>query len=284
METLTNYAVYFGYSLIALALLVVMKYALDFKAKDYYSADEQLNNGNLAIAFRRAGAYFGLGIAVVGVMYGDIGHSLVKDMIDTAIYGILGIAYMIVALVVADKMHSSGIDNKAALRDGNVSVGIMEFGVLVATGIIASASIRLDGGQFYISAIYFLVGQVALLVIMGLYNLKLKKTLELKKAIEKGNLSVGIYVAGKFIAYALLLHASIYNLELRDSASIQALELLTGLGCAILLMILVEILIDWFILTKVTVKEALENDMSTQAMTLAFTKVAMALIIAFTIL
>jgi uncharacterized membrane protein YjfL (UPF0719 family) len=284
MEILIQYGIYLGYSAIAILLLRAMKLALNFKAKNYYSADDELNQGNLAVGFRRAGAYFGLTIAVVGVMYGGTEQSLVKDMVNTLIYGILGVSFMILALVSADKVLISGIDNKQAIKDGNVSVGIMEFGVLVATGIIASAAIKLDDGVFYCSIIYFLVGQISLFLIISAYSLRMKKLLNLRTAIAASNKSVGVYIAGKFIAYSLLLHASIYNLDTNSTLLIQMTSLISGLLLALVLMSIIEVLVDKLILTKVTVKQLLIEDLYTQSMQLAFIKIGMALILSFTLL
>lgn len=284
MEILTQYGIYLGYSLIAILLLLVMNIALNFKAKDYYSADDELNKGNLAVGFRRAGAYLGLTIAVVGVMYGDSDDSLAKDMVYTLIYGVLGVIFMIVALLSADKVLIGGIDNKKAIKDGNVSVGIIEFGVLVATGIIASAAIKLDDGVFYYSIAYFLVGQVALFLIISIYSLRMKNLLNLKTAISANNKSVGIYIAGKFIAYSLLLHASIYNIDINSTLLTQMASLAIGLLCALVLMSIIEVLVDKIILTKVTVKQLLIEDVYTQSMQLSFIKIGMALILSFTIL
>lgn len=287
MNALQNYAIYFGYSLIAIALLVVMKYALNYKAKDYYTADDELNAGNWGVAFRRAGVYLGLGIAIMGVMYGDAQGSLIDDIKGTVLYGGLGVLYMIIALVIADKVLLSGMDNKEALRDGNVSVGLVEMGALIATGIIASASIRLDGGQYYVSLAYFAVGQVLLLFIMKMYGLRLAQIVNgngVESAIKNDNKSVALYIAGKFIAYSLLLHATIYNLNPAASVGVQATELAIGLVCAVGLMAVIEILADWFVMTNVTVKEALTNDMSTQILQLVSIKVVLALVIAFTLL
>lgn len=284
MEILIQYAIYLGYSVIAILLLVAMKFSLDFKSKSTYSAADELNGNNLALGFRRTGAYFGLCIAVVGVMYGEASGSLMADMINTVAYGAVGVVYMILALILADKVLISGIDNKKAIKDGNVSVGIMEYGVLVATGIIASASIKLDGGQFYVSLAYFVIGQLALFLIVSLYALRLKKLINIKTAISAGNKSVGIYVCGKFIAYSLLLHATIYNIDISSNLLSQASQLGAGLAFAVILMTVVELLIDWLILTKVTVSDILVKDLYVRSMQLAFIKVGMALILSFTIL
>jgi uncharacterized membrane protein YjfL (UPF0719 family) len=155
---------------------------------------------------------------------------------------------------------------------------------MVATGIIASASIRLDNGVFYYSVMYFIIGQLLMWLVMLIYNVKLKSSVDsMKQEIEQGNTTFGIYMAGKLIAYGLILHAAIYGIEPDTVIVKQLVDLFVVFIMASILLAVIEWLIDKVIMNQVNIKTALRENQVMQVMQLTFIKVSAALIIAFTL-
>ena len=144
--TFETAGIYFLYTLIYIGFALCLKLVLNFKASAYYKADDMIAGGNLAVGLRRSGAQLGLAIAMMGVMAGSSSGSLLQDLLLTATYGALATLFMVSSLMITDKLVLPGVKNMMALKDNNIAVGAVEFGMLVATGIIAFSSIYGEGG------------------------------------------------------------------------------------------------------------------------------------------
>ncbi len=184
-----EYGIYILYTLIYIAYAVVLKYVLNMKAASHYSADEQIADGNLAVGLRRIGAQLGLAIAMMGVLSGSSAESLASDLIDSAVYGLVAVIFIISSLVVTDRLVMSGINNQSALKNNNHAVGTVEFGMLVATGIIAHSSIAGDGGGILSSVVYFIAGQITLVALVVFYEKVVLKNFSIVGGISDNKLS-----------------------------------------------------------------------------------------------
>jgi len=145
---LNDYLFYIMYALIYLSMGVIMKVLLDFRVLNLYDAKEQITNNNLAVGVRRGGVQLGLAIAMIGVLSGGTSLDLQQEITQTVGYGLLSVVFMLFSLLVTDKLVLPGIGNNEELKKGNLAVGVVEFGALIMTGIVAYASIAgEDGGQ-----------------------------------------------------------------------------------------------------------------------------------------
>lgn len=190
----------FGYSIwsavIVFGLIYLMKLIVDKSVSSYYIADDQIKQGNMAISIRRIGLYTGTAIA----MYSSI-NGWMMQLID----GITIVAFMLIALMISEKIILPSFNNIEALGKGNVAVGFTEAGLFIGTGIIASGSFSGEG-PWISSIVFFALGQIVLLTAIRLNEIFHKGTL---KEIENGNTSAGIMVGGLLIAYALILKSAI---------------------------------------------------------------------------
>ena len=165
-----QYGIYILYTLIYVVLAVVLKYALNFRSLSDYNADEQLAGGNLAVGLRRTGAQFGLAIAVTGVLSSSGADDLLADLFNTASYGFIAVVFMLSSLLITDRLVLPGVNNQESLKQGNVAVGFVEFGMLVATGIVAYSSMVGEGGGMLSSLSYFIAGQITLVALVIVYE------------------------------------------------------------------------------------------------------------------
>ena len=129
-----QYGTYVLYAFVYMAFMLALKYALNFMASKHYNADEELAGGNLAAGLRRTGAQLGLAIAFMGLLAGTSNESLVQDLITTGMYGALAVVFMLSSLAFTDRLVIPGLNNTLAIKNNNVAVGIVEFGMLVGTG------------------------------------------------------------------------------------------------------------------------------------------------------
>ena len=279
-----QYGMYFLYTMLYVVLAVILKHVLNFRASSLYDADDEISSGNLAVGLRRAGAQLGLVIAVMGALSGADAQSLIVDLIDTATYGLLAVIFMVSSLVTTDKLVLPGINNLQSLKDNNTAVGIVEFGMLVGTGIIAYSSIVGEGGGVLSSVIYFIVGQASLVALVLFYEKVILRNFNIVKGVGEKNLSSGIYLCGKIIAYALILKSAIAGSGVDNTITQLITEyLFVAIGGMILLYIF-EILIDRLIVTSTKVALILEEDKLVAAFQLSVAKVGMALLLSNAIL
>jgi uncharacterized membrane protein YjfL (UPF0719 family) len=262
--------------------MAIIKYALNAKTSKYYNADEEINKGNFAVGFRRIGAHLGLSIGMMGAFSGTASQSFTQDFISTAIYGLIVTCYIITSLLITDKLALPGVDNNTQLKKGNTSVGIVEFSMLISTGILAFASVYGDGGTLLASMIYFAIGQSTLLAIIVCVE-KTKKH-NLIKSIEEGKISSGIYLGGKIIAYSLILKSAIAGNAVEASFTSLAIEYIVLAISGIILLYILEWILDLIILTATDVKTLLAEDKIVPSMIISTVKIGLALVLSYGVL
>jgi uncharacterized membrane protein YjfL (UPF0719 family) len=279
-----RYGIYILYTLIYVALAVVLKYALNLKSLSDYNADEQMVGGNLAVGLRRTGAQFGLAIAVMGVLSGGSAGNLLADLFSTALYGVIAVVFMLSSLFITDRLVLPGINNQQALKQGNVAVGFVELGVLVATGIIAYSSMAGEGGGILSSLLYFIAGQITLVALVVVYEKVFIRNFDIVEAVGKNNIASGIYLGGKMIAYALILKSAIAGNETRSQPVDLALEFFALAALGMIFLYLFEYILDRLIVTSANLSSMLGNDSVVPAVQLASAKIGIALILSNAIL
>ena len=279
-----NYMYYVMYALVYLVLATVLKYILNIKSSEHYSADEQIADGNMAVGLRRSGAQLGLAIAMIGVLSGNSSPDIVNDLINTITYGLVATGFMLVSLFVTDKALLPKVNNTAELKKGNVAIGMVEFGTSVMTGILAYASIKGDDGGILSSVVYFVAGQVTMILLVLLYEKVLAKNINPVACVLESNLSAGIYLSGKIIAYGLILQSAIIGNGLSLAPVDAALEFLMAAAAGMIMLYVFELLIDLVIITSTRVKDIIVKDQQVAAVQLTLSKIGMALILGMAIL
>jgi uncharacterized membrane protein YjfL (UPF0719 family) len=279
-----NFLMYIGYMVIYLVLAIGMRFILNFRYAQTYSADDVMKAGNMAVGLRRSGAQLGLAISMIGVMSGSSHENLIQDVIDTSLYGIIAVFFMVFSLIITDKSVLHHVNNTDELKNGNVAVGLVEFGTLVMTGLLAYASIIGDTGGIWSSIIYFGAGQIMLVSLVAVYEKILGKRLDLIQKITDGNLSAGMYLGGKIICYGLIIQSAIAGNGDTSSYIQSVINFLTISIVGMLILYLFEYLFDRVIMVNSTVKEVLEEDLRVIAVQLSLAKIGMALILGMAIL
>lgn len=281
---LESYATYFVYTAVYIAFAVGLKYILNFRASKFYHADDLIAGGNLAVGLRRSGAQLGLAIVMMGVLSGASAPSLAQDLLVTVLYGALGLALIVSSLFITDRLVLPGVNNMSALKENNTAVGIVEFGMMVATGLIAYSSIIGESGGVASTLIYFLVGQLTLVCLVLVYDKVMVRKVDIVKAVADNNSAAGIYLAGKLIAYALILKGAIAG-NLPDATLVElALEYVVLAVGGMILLYVFELVIDLLLVTTAKVSEILRENSIVPALQLSAAKVGVALILSNAIL
>lgn len=191
---------------------------------------------------------------------------------------------MVTSLLFTDKALLPNVNNTEELKRGNVAIGMVEFGTLVMTGILAYASIKGDDGGILSSVIYFVVGQVTMVVLVIFYEKILARKINPVACVLKGNLSAGVYLSGKIIAYGLILQSAIVGNHQVSVISDAVIEYIVAAFAGMILLYIFEILIDVLIIRSTKVSDIIIKDQLAAAIQLSITKIGMALLLGVAIL
>tara|TARA_R110002074_G_scaffold366065_1_gene539869 strand:+ start:4532 stop:5383 length:852 start_codon:yes stop_codon:yes gene_type:complete len=279
-----QYMYYLLYALVYLVLATAMKYILNIRSSKHYQADDVIADGNIAVGLRRSGAQLGLAIAMLGVMSGASNPDIMQDIIDTFTYGLVAIGFMVTSLLFTDRALLPNVNNTEELKRGNVAIGVVEFGALVMTGILAYASIKGDDGGILSSLVYFVVGQVTMVILVLFYEKVLARKINPVARVLEGNLSAGVYLSGKIIAYGLILQSAIVGNGHTSFTSDAVIEYIVAAFVGMILLYVFELLIDLLIVTSTKVSDIIIKDQLVAAIQLSITKIGMALLLGVAIL
>mgnify|MGYP001574680577 CR=1 FL=1 len=127
-----------------------------------------------------------------------------------------------------------GIDEEEELKKGNVAVGIMMLGVIIATALVISSGVvgltqAITGvsgqtvAEYIVNAIIAIVfGLVQLgagvgFAVVSIYlafNIwdRITRTIDVKAELARGNIAIGIVMAGVIIAVALVIREGVSGL------------------------------------------------------------------------
>ncbi|MCK5614515.1 DUF350 domain-containing protein [Candidatus Pacearchaeota archaeon] len=226
--------------------------------------DEIENKSNLAIGIRRAGLYMAGMIGMSGVLYGA-SLGFVSDIIDLCTYGLLTYTMLFACRHINDSILLSDIDNDAQCMAGNTSVGIIEFGSYVATGLIIFGCIAGDGNsivQAIVSTVvFFVIGQILLLGLIYVYEHI--TAFNVFNEIKKGNNAAAIMVAGKTIALGFILKNSLMGSFTGWTNDLTSFAVSAGTG--IILLIIFGWILDKLFLPGTNLHDEIERDQNVAA-------------------
>jgi uncharacterized membrane protein YjfL (UPF0719 family) len=187
-------------------------------------------------------------------------------------------------LFITDRLVLPGINNQEALKQGNMAVGFVELGMLVATGIVAYSSMVGEGGGMLSSLSYFIAGQITLVALVIIYEKVFVGNFDIVEAIGNKNVASGIYLGGKMIAYSLILKSAIAGNGSSALLADLVLEFLAVAALGMLFLYLFEYLLDRLIVTSANLSSMLSKDSIVPVMQLASAKIGIALILSNAIL
>jgi uncharacterized membrane protein YjfL (UPF0719 family) len=217
---------------------------------------------------------------MLGALSGG-GGGFAADAIEMLLEGGVMVVFLFVAQQISDVVVVHGISNNEALRDGNVAVGLVEFGISLATGLIAYGSFTGEGGGVVSAIVFFALGQVALLAMAVIYERV--TPYHVVDGVRDGNVAAGLMLGGMLLAFGFILHSSLAG------AFVSWGEDLLGFGASaamgIVLLLLFQWPIDRLFLPSTTLRDEIETDPNPAAVAVAVAvKIALALVISAVLL
>lgn len=179
-------------------LFWIGKLVYDFTTPSYKVRDELVEKNNAALAVAMVGYYFGLVLAIGGVMSGQ-SLGLEEDLVDIMIFGPLSILLMNLARVINDRiiLYRFSIRDEI-IRDQNTGTGVVLCASYIATGLVIYGSVSGELGSIPTSIVFWILGQAALVTGGFVYNWI--TPYDIHKEIEQDNVAAGIGFAGALVA------------------------------------------------------------------------------------
>ena len=178
-------------------LFWVGKLVYDLTTPSYKMKEELVEKDNTALAVAVVGYYFGLVLAIGGVIVGP-SQGLEADLIDVLIYGPLAIVLMNLSRIINDKLILHGFSIRdEIIRDQNVGTGVVVCASYIATGLIIFGAVSGVLGGVVTSIVFWILGQLALVLAGLVYNWI--TPYDIHGEIEKDNVAAGVAFAGALV-------------------------------------------------------------------------------------
>ena len=272
-----------GESLIQIVYFLIILYgvhsvSVTSKKSKYDHINELNENNNTALSLRMVGLYIGIAIAMQALM--DFNFRDLAQLIDTVANTGLIVFLFYVALKILDRVVLSGIDNDNDIKSNNNAVGLIEMGYLVSTGLIMNASL-LGEGVFYSSLIFFLLGQLSLVIAYFLYT-KLY-TFDLVKSVHEAQLPAAILISSLLLSLGIIVSSAVSGPDLGIIADIKSFALSATTGIIILVLLSGRI-VDNLFLPGSSIEQELKDNNPAAMLISAGIKISMALVISTLVL
>jgi uncharacterized membrane protein YjfL (UPF0719 family) len=187
-------------------LFLAGKITYNFLHREMDLNRELAENDNPAVCLGITGYYAGLVMCLGGAVAGP-SNGLASDLIDLAVYGLLGIVLLNISIFLCDKVTLYKFKVKdELLMDRNQGTGAVLFGVALASGFIIYGSVSGDGGGVVTAVVFWLIGQILLFVAAWFYNLI--TPFDVQDEVGKDNVAAGIAFAGALIAMGIVVGLS----------------------------------------------------------------------------
>lgn len=169
--------------------------------------EELVKKDNFALALAVAGYFFGLIMAIGGILDGP-STGWLDDVLDILFYGIISIVLLNISIIINDKVILYKFDNtKEIIQDKNAGTGIVEAANHLASGLIIFGAVSGEGGDLITFAAFWISGQVVLILAGLVYNWI--TSFDIHDHIEKDNAAVGVAFAGYIISIGNIIRIGI---------------------------------------------------------------------------
>jgi len=189
------------------ALLFLVAKAMNDFLTPYRLIEELAMKDNIAVGISIGGYFLATAIIFIGVLTGP-STGLVQDLIAVTAYSVLGLVFLNLSRWSLDKLVFHKFCNMTAIvEDRNCGMAAVRFGAYIATGLIAAGSLHGQGGGVHTAIVFFLLGQVVLIVFARVYDWL--TPYHLQEEVASGNLAAGVAFGGAIAALGLIVARSV---------------------------------------------------------------------------
>lgn len=256
LTTLTSTA---AFVVLYLLLFVTAKWLKDVLTP-YSLNDELSQKDNLAIAVTMAGYYLGTLLIFVATLKGP-SQGLQTDLFTVGGYALAGLLCLNFSRWFNDKLILRKFcDVQQLTQEHNIGVAMVHFAGYVATGCVAAGALSGQGGWLTF-VVFFVLGQMALLLFSLLYNLL--SAYDIHEALEQHNHAAGLAFAGHLVALGIIVMNSSAG-DFRDWETDLTSFALSSLAAFILLPVLSRVM-DKLIIAKQSLGQQIQEQQNMSA-------------------
>lgn len=189
-------------------LFLISKYLKDVLTP-YKINDELTKKDNVAVSLIMCGYYLAVTLIFIGAFFGP-SHGLQQDLISVSLYSLVGIMLLNLSRFINDKLILRKFCNSnQIIKEHNVGVASVQFGSYFATGLIAAAAIIGEGGGMLTFIVFFILGQLSLILFSMIYKLFIGY--DIYEELGKKNISAGVAFGGTLIALGIVVTNGVFG-------------------------------------------------------------------------
>jgi len=214
---------------------------------------------NLGFHIRNSAYILGYTIAMCSVfLSGDFEKTLLTyplySLIDTTIILIL----LLISIKINNKLILRKLDNDVLIKEGNISIPIIEAGTILATSVIIFSSMYGEG-KYINGFIFFILGQISLIAMVKFYEGFTK--FDDMELIKNNNISIALVLFSIVIGFSLIVGTSVFG-ESSEAGIIEDIIAFAYLFIfsIVFLIIFLNKLLDKVFFPKCTINEEIQKD------------------------
>lgn len=259
-----------GYVVLSLIVLTLAKIIKDYLTP--YKIDEELTiKDNPALGVSIAGYYAGVFAVFIGALADSsntvqsVSYDLAKygyDLFIVFAYSLGGIILLNFCRLIVDKLMLYKFSvTKEIITDRNSGSGAVEGAAYVASGLVIAGAINGEGGGALSALVFFLLGQVVLLLYGVFYQWITSYDIHVE--LEKDNVPAGVAMGGNLIAIGIILLKSLKGDFISWTSNISDFFYFAIIGFIVLFII--RYALDWMLLPKSTLSHEIAVDRNLSA-------------------
>jgi uncharacterized membrane protein YjfL (UPF0719 family) len=225
-----------GYTVSGLIIFIFGKIAYKLIHPKINIQQELVDKDNFAFILSYVGYFAALIIVIGGTIVGE-SYDFATDILLIFVYGILGIALLLVAAWISNKLILTKFDlKKEIIADKNEGSGIIEAAIYIANGLILYGALigesetLLSGITTFL--IYWIIGNFVLIVASKIFTSWM--SYDIHTEIENDNVAAGISFSGAILAIGIITMNAILDPFVNWTTTLVDISLQTVLGCILL--------------------------------------------------
>lgn len=243
-----------------------------------YDDDAEIKeNGNVAVAIRTVGFFSAVVIGMAGALKAGA-PEFGKDIPIFLLDGFVVIVSLIVAHALLRILVFPGVDFAEKAKNGQISGGIVEAALYVATALLLNGVFGSEGGNIFSGVLWVIGGQMALVFSMIAY--RSLAPYNVSEELGKANVAAALALASRTISIAIILRGVLSG---DGSGALKTDLMYVGIYFVfgMLLLSVSNFLADLLFLPKYKVKEAIVENQNVAAIAkIAGVQVAVAIVVA----
>jgi uncharacterized membrane protein YjfL (UPF0719 family) len=225
-----------GYTVSGLIIFIIGKIAYKLIHPKINIQQELVDKDNFAFILSYVGYFAALIIVIGGTIVGE-SYDFATDILLIFVYGILGIALLLIAAWISNKLILTKFDlKKEIIADKNEGSGIIEAAIYIANGLILYGALigesktLLSGITTFL--IYWIIGNFVLIIASKIFTSWM--SYDIHTEIENDNVAAGISFAGAVLAIGIITMNAILDPFVNWTTTLVDISLQTVLGCILL--------------------------------------------------